>query len=124
MERVGCELEGGGVGGVDGVGGVWWLDSGHIGRVRGVLGAMVAGRHNLRVEDVNGDAVIIQGGRLQDDASCAQQHRQREDPQEQAVKHHSHVLPVLFHLAGKHWANNSLSLVLQFMMNFHAESGL
>lgn len=53
-----CEVEG-----VIGVG-KWWLDSGHIGGVGSVLGAVVTGRYYLRVDYVNGDAIIVEGWRL------------------------------------------------------------
>lgn len=44
--------------------------------------------------------IVVQRGRLQDDAGRAGQHGQREDPQEQPVEHHGDVLPVLLHLGG------------------------
>ena len=47
---------------------------------------------------VDGLAVVVEGGRLQDDAGGADEDGQREDPQEEAVQHHRHVLPVLLHL--------------------------
>ena len=50
---------------------------------------------------VDGDAVVVEAGRLQDDARGADEHGQREDPQEEPVQHHGHVLPVLFHLQNK-----------------------
>ena len=40
-------------------------------------------------------------GHLQDDARGADHHRHCEDPQEQPVQHHRHVLPVLFSLSRK-----------------------
>lgn len=46
-------------------------------------------------------AVVVQRGRLQDNACRAGEHGQREDPQEQSVQHHRHELPVLLHL----WAD-------------------
>lgn len=42
--------------------------------------------------------IIVEGGRLQDDACGAHQNCQSEDPKEQAVQHHRHVLPVLLYL--------------------------
>ena len=47
---------------------------------------------------VNGGPQVVEGGRLQDDAGGADEDGQREDPQEEAVQHHRHVLPVLLHL--------------------------
>ena len=47
---------------------------------------------------VDGDAVVVEAGGLEDDARRAHHHRHREDPQEQAVQHHRHVLPVLLSL--------------------------
>ena len=47
---------------------------------------------------VDGLSVVVEGGRLQDDAGGADEDGQREDPQEEAVQHHRHVLPVLLHL--------------------------
>ena len=42
--------------------------------------------------------VIVERGRLQDDTGRARKHGQGENPQEQSVQHHSHELPILFHL--------------------------
>ena len=47
---------------------------------------------------VDGDPVVVEAGGLEDDARRAHHHRHREDPQEQAVQHHRHVLPVLLSL--------------------------
>jgi hypothetical protein len=43
-------------------------------------------------------SVVVEAGRLEYDAGRAHHHRHREDPQEQAVQHHRHVLPVLLSL--------------------------
>ena len=50
---------------------------------------------------VDGLSVVVEGGRLQDDAGGADEDGQREDPQEEAVQHHRHVLPVLDDLGAK-----------------------
>jgi hypothetical protein len=42
--------------------------------------------------------VVVEAGRLEDDAGRAHHYRHREDPQEQTVQHHRHVLPVLLSL--------------------------
>ena len=47
---------------------------------------------------VDGHAVVVEAGRLQDDAGRAHEDGQREYPEEEAVQHHRHVLPVLLHL--------------------------
>ena len=47
---------------------------------------------------VDGDPVVVEAGCLEDDARRAHHHRHREDPEEQAVQHHRHVLPVLLSL--------------------------
>ena len=47
---------------------------------------------------INGYPVIVEAGSLQDDPCSSYNHRHREDPQEQAVQHHRHVLPVLLSL--------------------------
>ena len=44
--------------------------------------------------------VVVQAGRLQDDAGRPHHHRHREDPKEQPVQDHRHVLPVLLGLGG------------------------
>ncbi len=49
---------------------------------------------------VDGDAVVVERWRLQDDPCSAHAHRQGEDPQEEPVQHHGHVLPVLLDLGG------------------------
>lgn len=56
------------------------------------------GVRDLGQAHVDGRALVVERGRLQDDAGRAHQHGQREDPQEQPVQHHGHVLPVLLHL--------------------------
>lgn len=53
---------------------------------------------DLRVEDVDRLRVVVQTGRLHDDERRADDARNREDPQEHAIEHHGHVLPVLLHL--------------------------
>ena len=50
--------------------------------------------------DVEGLAIVVEGGRLQDDSGRTHQHRHGEDPQKQPVQHHGHVLPVLYDLKG------------------------
>ena len=52
---------------------------------------------------VDGDPVVVEAGCLEDDARRAHHHRHREDPEEQAVQHHRHVLPVLLHLKQQGW---------------------
>jgi hypothetical protein len=42
--------------------------------------------------------VVVEAGRLEDDAGRAHHHRHCEDPQKQAVQHHRNVLPVLLSL--------------------------
>jgi hypothetical protein len=44
--------------------------------------------------------IVVESGRLQDDARSAHQNRQSEDPEEQAVQHHRHILPILLYLRG------------------------
>lgn len=44
--------------------------------------------------------VVVERGGLQDDAEGAYHAGRGEDPQEDTVKHHGHVLPVLSHLTG------------------------
>ena len=48
--------------------------------------------------DVERLAVVIEGGGLEDDARGAHQDGHREDPQEETVQNHRHILPVLNHL--------------------------
>ena len=50
---------------------------------------------NLRHLVVNRVPVVIQSRGLQDDPRRPHHHRHREDPEEQPVQHHRHVLPVL-----------------------------
>lgn len=47
---------------------------------------------------VNGNPVIVETRRLQDDPRRADHHRHREDPEKQPVQDHRHVLPILFGL--------------------------
>ena len=49
---------------------------------------------------INGYPVIVQARRLEDDPSRSHHHCHREDPEEQPVQHHGHVLPVLLGLGG------------------------
>ena len=44
---------------------------------------------------INGYPVVVEAGRLQDDPCRPHHHGHREDPEEQSVKDHGHVLPVL-----------------------------
>lgn len=53
---------------------------------------------DLAVHLIDWSAVVVEGGRLQDDTGRAHHHRQRKYPQEEAVQHHGHVLPVFAHL--------------------------
>lgn len=66
----------------------------------------VVGLSSLRVQcggfatdvghlDVDGKTRVVQRRSLENDAAGADQACQRKDPQEQPVKHHGHVLPVL-----------------------------
>ena len=55
---------------------------------------------NLRHLVVNGVAVIVEGRGLQDDPRGPHHHGNSEDPEEQTVQHHRHVLPVLQDLDG------------------------
>ena len=47
---------------------------------------------------VDGNSVVVETRRLQDDSGCPDTHGQSENPQKQSVKHHRDVLPVFFHL--------------------------
>ena len=47
---------------------------------------------------VNGNPVIVETRRLQDDPRRADHHRHREDPEKQPVQDHRHILPILFGL--------------------------
>ena len=47
---------------------------------------------------VDGLPHVVEGGRPQDDPGRAAQHRNGEQPQEEAVQHHRDELPVLNHL--------------------------
>lgn len=42
--------------------------------------------------------VVVESGRLQDDARGTHQNCQSEDPKEQAIQHHRHVLPIFLYL--------------------------
>ena len=44
--------------------------------------------------------VVIQRGRLKNDAEGSHETRRGENPQEQAVQHHGNILPVLNNLEG------------------------
>ena len=57
-----------------------------------------------------GLAVIVQSRRLEDDAERAHETRRGEDPKEQAVQHHGHVLPVFDNLE-KRVANVNVSVI-------------
>lgn len=57
---------------------------------------------------VNRHSVVVQRRRLQDDARRAHQDGQREDPQEQPVQHHRHVLPIFFYLKLQNYDGFSL----------------
>ena len=57
--------------------------------------------HHVGEPLVDGDAVVVERGRLEDDPRGADEHSQREDPEEQPVQHHGHVLPVFLHLPNK-----------------------
>ena len=50
---------------------------------------------NLRHLVINGVPVVIESRGLQDDPRGPHHHGHREDPEEQPVQHHRHVLPVL-----------------------------
>lgn len=65
------------------------------------LSVEAVGAEHLRVLLVERLSVVVERGRLQDDARSADQHRQREDPEEEPVQHHRHVLPVLLDLEKK-----------------------
>ena len=56
---------------------------------------------NLRHLVVNRVPVVVQGRGLQDDPRGPHHHGHREDPEEQPVQHHRHVLPVLQDLKRK-----------------------
>ena len=58
----------------------------------------LAQRGDLGEARVDGDAVVVERRRLQDDGRRAQTHGRREDPQKQPVQHRGHVLPVLANL--------------------------
>ena len=47
---------------------------------------------------VDGNPVIVETRRLQDDPRRADHHRHREDPEKQPIQDHRHVLPILFGL--------------------------
>ena len=47
---------------------------------------------------VNGDPVIVETWRLQDDPRRAHHHCHREDPEKESVQNHGNVLPILFGL--------------------------
>ena len=53
------------------------------------------GQADLGESDVERLPLVVERGRLQDDARRPHQHGHREDPQEEPVEHHRHVLPVL-----------------------------
>ena len=58
------------------------------------------GQPDLGQLDVDGLPVVVEGGGLEDDPGGAHQDGHREDPQEEPVQHHGHVLPVLYDLRG------------------------
>lgn len=60
---------------------------------------------------VDRDALIVQWWCLENDSTCASNAGQCEDPQEESVQHHWHVLPVLNHLSN---AQTSISPVTQY----------
>ena len=74
-----------------------------------VLAVLLCTAYDANVRELLVDRlpVVVEAGRLEDDARRAHHHRHREDPQEQAVQHHRHVLPVLFSLSHKKWIVNS-----------------
>ena len=53
------------------------------------------GQSDLGEPDVERLPLVVERGRLQDDARRPHEHGHREDPQEEAVQHHGHVFPVL-----------------------------
>lgn len=53
---------------------------------------------DLGVDLVDGPAGVVEGWRLEDDPAGARDTGNGEDPEEEAVQHHSHVFPVLYHL--------------------------
>ena len=61
-------------------------------------------------------AVVVEGGRLQDDAEGADEAGRGEDPQEQAVQHHGHVLPVLDDLNNTARGVKAMMMVMVMMM--------
>ena len=74
----------------------------HMHPFLGLLGLLVdaghgsgGGQADLGESDVERLPLVVERGRLQDDARRPHQHGHREDPQEEAVEHHRHVLPVL-----------------------------
>ena len=68
---------------------------------------------DVRDLPVDGDSVVVETGRLQDDASRADADRQGEDPEEEPVQHHRDVLPVLFDLQTK------FHKVVGLILNWH-----
>lgn len=50
--------------------------------------------------EVDGRPLVVERGRLEYDGARAHYAGQREDPQEEPVEHHGHVLPVFDHLRG------------------------
>ena len=66
------------------------------------------GQADLGESDVERLPLVVERGRLQDDARRPHQHGHREDPQEEPVEHHRHVLPVLDDLRCK---RSSLALI-------------
>lgn len=67
---------------------------------------------DLRQTHVDGRALVVQRGRLQDDAGGAHHHGEREDPQEQPVQHHRHVFPILFYLHSSNLLVKNLHLCI------------
>ena len=81
----------------------------------GLLGLLVdaghgsgGGQADLGESDVERLPLVVERGRLQDDARRPHQHGHREDPQEEPVEHHRHVLPVLDDLRCK---RSSIALI-------------
>ena len=70
------------------------LDGSWSAAARGGSFAQCSGS-NFGKPDIDRNAIVIQSGRLQDNGRRAQQDGRREDPQEESIQNHGHVLPIL-----------------------------
>ena len=72
-----------------------WGGGGAVSGWRCVWGGAVCGEPSVHLQVVWGGCVVALEEGLHEEAHGARHAHQHEDPQEEAVHHHGHVLPVL-----------------------------